>query len=83
MPTIRKIACRCRCGLPIAIADTDMQTADEFEAYRDKRKLEGRPPMFVVHAPLGCGVGTWVGADDLFLLEIETEQSQGGHPPQG
>lgn len=50
-----------------------MRTADEFEAYRDKRRLEGRAPIFVVHAPLGCGAGMWAGTDDLFLLEIEQE----------
>ena len=74
MPTTRKIGYRCTCGAVIEFGGGGIESRDVFEALRDKRRQEGWAVM-VVHAEAlgGCGQGMMLQADDLLLIERQSE----------
>jgi hypothetical protein len=72
MPTTRMIGYLCKCGVPRAIPGTEIESVDEFEAFRNKKKRENWVVMHV-HGLDGCGAGMWIRAGDLLILDIETE----------
>lgn len=69
------MGCICKCGAPIWLWDTEMDTEEELAELREWKR-EDDWTLKVVHSPHGCGERMVVDADGLILLEnrhIETE----------
>lgn len=76
----RVVGCICKCGAPVWLWQTEMQTEAELEELRGWKR-EDDWTMMVEHSPHGCGRRIVVSADDLILLEKPCLEA--AHTPAG
>ena len=74
MPTTKRLGYICTCRAPIRLGGGGIETTDELEVWRDKKRRENWAVM-VVHPEAigGCGASMWLQADDIVLIEIQGE----------
>jgi len=81
MSTTKRLGWRCKCGTLLRLGGGGVETTDQLEAWRDKKRQENWSVM-VVHpeAVDGCGAAMWLQADDVILIDIQTRESGEDHP---
>ena len=81
MPTTKRLGFICTCGRQVRLGGAGIETADELEAWRDKKRQEHWAVM-VVHSEAvgGCGHAMSLQADDMILVDVSSGESGEDRP---
>ena len=78
MTTTKRLGYICTCGRQIRLGGGGIETADELEVWRDKKRREHWAVM-VVHSEAvgGCGHAMPLQADDVILVDVASAELGG------